>query len=973
MSFPTVTWPVHRSEAAVDYAATEALDLGVFGHMLPSIGSERRPEDSQELVSWKAASAQPQLETHSILTETGPPVVLRPSTRTAKFLEFSNPDGGVQRMCSAFGLTHRDIDIPDSILRDALTEAMDESDWNHIASMKGNVVASCRPVLNRVDVVQCANEQGVPGLEWLQKACNKRDVRPVTAPSNEREYRWSSHRMWALYPGGDCNSELWALPLPTTDDRHGEFPSLRYRARANDLSRRVEVKPSIEFARTIRQVITREAHPGFACVRTDNMVSLLSLAQRHLPPDWVPEVEVSVAGLPYLYDRGDKWTCHASWSPWTMSELALASGTGSVRLWDSDAGRATELKGSDISDRCDNQWNCCEYWNSPRSLLCANPDTLYMLDSRSGTSRTDIMSLVDSPFAATDELFTAICPSPLHPMQAIAASTHYIRVYDQRNLSQPVVAWRHNLSTYDPPIYLQACAIPQYEDGVAAVVLAASEKSSRVASYVYGQHASDHPYVSIEQTMLKSSTKSASVGEAIQDMLAIDMKETPDMTMGYTYISSHLSSRLSGLSLQLLPPSKSGANADADELKAAPKSTDAVCITVDEAGALVGRRLLLIPRARRQIGSKAGKLRSAFNPAFKAPLWTGARVSLGAVVDGMGLVLFDKVSNDQRKERFWTELRKRGVAYTRKDMRAAYRYLLGTEGAAPVGRAANGLDASSSDLWSDYFASELEKVAEAKSTASVTGFEFVNLAFNALTNAPNLTMKDELPSWSACGEGVRDALLSVPDGEIDNEEVSDSVSSAVVNSLRNLQIKDSRSSPQIVDSSSTYRGLERIFGATQSSSDAHTQAALARAAKDLALVNLRLGSGAESSEQPSRQAIACRGLPELDIQPKLEALAEQWSVPAKQLGNIWTMGSQPKPKQSLPGSSQAGSSQLARSLKRRPGQSQAISQIAPLAHTQPQPIMDAFAMASQSLTQARRSQPSSSRSQAKKKIRKAGF
>ncbi|KAJ2491437.1 hypothetical protein IWW37_002321 [Coemansia sp. RSA 2050] len=962
--------------------------------MLPCIGSERRPENPLELVSWKAASAQPQLGTHNVLIETGSPVVLRPSTRTARFLEPSNASDSVQSMCNAFGVIHRDLDIPDGIIRDALTEALDESDWNHIASKKGNVVACCRPVLNRIDVVQCANEQGVAGLEWLQRACNKRDVRPVMAPGDEREYRWSSHRMWALYPGGECNSELWALPLPTTEDQHGEFPSLRYRARANDLSRRAEVRPSIEFARTIRQVITRELHPGFACVRTDNMVSLLSLVQRHLPPDWVPEVEISVAGLPYLYDRGDKWTCHASWNPWTMSEMALASGTGCVRLWNSDAGCTTELKGRDVSDKYGNQWNCCEYWNSPRSLLCANPDTLYMLDSRSGSSRTDIMSLVDSPFAAEDELFTAICPSSLHPMQAIAASTHFIRVYDQRNLSQPVVAWRHNLSTYDPPIYLQACAIPQYEDGRAAVILAASEQSSRVASYVYGQHASDHPYVSIEQAMLKSSTKATSVGEAVQDMLAIDMKESPDMTLCYTYISSHLSSRLSGLSLQLLPPPKPDTNASAEELKAAPKSTDAVCITIDESGALVGRRLLLIPRARRQIGNKTGKLRSVFNLSFRAPIWTGARISLGAVVDGMGLVLFDKVSNDQRKESFWAELRKRGVAYTRKDMRAPYQYLLGAEGAAPVGGATNGLDASGSDMWSDYFASELEKIAEAKPTARVTGFEFVSVAFSSLTSAPNLTMKDELPSWSACGEGIRDALLSVPDGEIDSEEVSDSVSNAVVNSLRNLQTRDTRLSPQIVDSSGTYRELERIFSATQSSSGAHAQAALARAAKDLALVHLRLGSGAGPSEQPSRHAVACRGLPELDILPKLEALAEQWSVPAKQLGSMWTMGLQPKPKQSLPGNSQVGSSQLSRPLKRRPGQSQAIAglpssqlassqarialpassqaRIAPPAHTQPQPVMDAFAMASQSLTQARRSQPSSHK-QAKKKIRKSGF
>ncbi|KAJ2445482.1 hypothetical protein GGI03_007660, partial [Coemansia sp. RSA 2337] len=313
MAFPVVAWPMQRSEAEVEYAATVAFDLGTFGHMLPKVGSEQRPEGAQTSIGWKAASAQPQAETYSVVTEAGPAVMLRPSTRTAQFLETSTTNDSVQSMCNTFGMLHRDLDIPKDIIRDGFTEALDESDWDHIASKKGNVVGCCRPILNRVDVVQCANEQGEPGLEWLQRTCNKRDVRPVAAASSEREYRWSSHRTWALYPGGDCNSELWALPLPTAADQHSEFPSLRYRQRASESARRAEVGPSIEFARTIRQVITRDSHSGFACVRTDNMVSLLSLVQRHQEPDWEPRIEASVVGLPYLYDRGDKWTCHASW------------------------------------------------------------------------------------------------------------------------------------------------------------------------------------------------------------------------------------------------------------------------------------------------------------------------------------------------------------------------------------------------------------------------------------------------------------------------------------------------------------------------------------------------------------------------------------------------------------------------------------------------------------------------------------
>ncbi|KAJ2797403.1 hypothetical protein H4S07_005955, partial [Coemansia furcata] len=139
MAFPAVSWPVHRYEAAVNYAATDAFDLGAFGHMLPSIGSEQRSEDPQASVNWNAASAQPQAETYGVLTETGPAVVLRPPTRTAQFLEPSKGSDSIQGMCNTFDLLHRDLDIPKYIIRDAFTEALDESDWDHIATKKGNV------------------------------------------------------------------------------------------------------------------------------------------------------------------------------------------------------------------------------------------------------------------------------------------------------------------------------------------------------------------------------------------------------------------------------------------------------------------------------------------------------------------------------------------------------------------------------------------------------------------------------------------------------------------------------------------------------------------------------------------------------------------------------------------------------------------------------------------------------------------
>ncbi|KAJ2803879.1 hypothetical protein H4S07_004361 [Coemansia furcata] len=252
-------------------------------------------------------------------------------------------------------------------------------------------------------------------------------------------------------------------------------------------------------------------------------------------------------------------------------------------------------------------------------------------------------------------------------------------------------------------------------------------------------------------------------------------------------------------------------------------------------------------------------------------------------------------------------------------------------------------------------------------------------------------MKGELPSWSTSGEGIRDALLSIPDGEVDSEEVSDSISSAVVDSLRNLQADGNRQSPQIAYNSNTCGELERIFCASQSASDSRTQVALARAAKDMALVRLRLCSEAASSDQSSRHTTSSRNLPEFDVLPKLEALSGQWSIPAQQLSSMWTTGSQSNPGQPMPGTSQISSSQFSRSLKRRSDQSQAMAgssnissqraipssflsgraRIAPLAHTPSEP-MDAFAMMSQSLTQTGRSQPLPL-NKPKKKTRKSGF
>ncbi|KAJ2008841.1 TATA box-binding protein-associated factor RNA polymerase I subunit C [Coemansia thaxteri] len=929
--------------------------------------------------------------------------MLRPPTRVAQFLEPSQGNDNVQSMCKIFGQLHRDLDIPQGIINDAFGEALDESDWDHIASKKGNTMACCRPALNRADVALYAEHLHEEPLTFLQKACHKKDVKPVSAPKDDGEYRWSSHRAWALYPGGACNNELWALPLPAIGDQRASFPSLRYRRGSADFVQDASAQPSIEFARTIRQLVTREEHPGVACVRTDNMVSLLGLTQRHQPPSWTPCVEAEIVGSPYLYDQGDVWTGHVSWSPWTMSEMALASGTGCVRLWDCSASRETVLKQCDDQSAYDNQWNCCEYWNSPRHFLCANPDMLYMLDSRVGCLRANIISLADSPFAAADELFTAVCPSALHPMHALAASTHYIRVFDQRYPTMPVVAWRHNLSTHDPPIFLQTSLISHYEAGRAAVVLAASEQSSLVASYVYGQHGSDQPYVSIEQAMLASSTGTSRVGETIQDMLAVDLKESQDMTLGHTYVSSRLTARLSGLALHLLPcepgtdGSKGRGNAgSAKGPKPALASADAVCLSVDESGAVVGRHLLLIPRSYRKIGGKPGRLKSAYNTAFKAPIWTDFCISQGALVDGLGSTLFDKASNDRRREMFWAELRKRGIAYRRKDLRAVYQFLAGTVSSAPTAQP----EACSQEEWRCRLSGQLDSGVRAASTTSMSCFDLANRAIGTLSSAPLLSMKSELPTWTAKGERVRDAFLSMLNGDYD----SDSVVGRVVGSAGNSDMTDA-TDEAAERSGRNCKELGQLFSVTDAHKDSHTAAALARAAKDIELARLTVHFA--HSERRASQITASDGLAnmsadirfasaELDMLPKLESLAGAWSKAARLVDGRWRGPSQPWSSQYQPNTLQARQSQQMYSRKRRTGLSQTavgasnssqhvpvakewlvsqpLSSLARIASATQSSILaeDAFALASQRPSQPARmlQQPS----QAKRKpTRKSGF
>ncbi|KAJ2354990.1 hypothetical protein GGF43_002949 [Coemansia sp. RSA 2618] len=269
-------------------------------------------------------------------------------------------------MVAQFRKAHSDVDIPHELIAEAFSEAAADTVWDERAPIKGNNVACCRPALDEEDLrAHCTD------YEQAAMFLHKQEVKPLLQSVDGSEFGWSSRREWAIYAGGECNSELWALPLPSAEDAAlrdcGFWP--REPADMPIPTSDADVRLSLEFTTPIRQIISHDSHPGRACVRTDSMVTLVDLIQRHSGSSRIPHVDANIAGSPYTYDTGDRWTCHASWNARNASEIALASGTGCVRLWDYATSRDTLLRGADTDMQYDIQWNCCDiYRNLPVRL-----------------------------------------------------------------------------------------------------------------------------------------------------------------------------------------------------------------------------------------------------------------------------------------------------------------------------------------------------------------------------------------------------------------------------------------------------------------------------------------------------------------------------------------------------------------------------------------------------------------------------
>ncbi|KAJ2787209.1 hypothetical protein GGI15_000929 [Coemansia interrupta] len=295
----------------------------------------------------------------------------------------------------------------------------------------------------------------------------------------------TSSRDWVLYADGDSASELWARSLYADDSEASAC--------------------ALEFTTAVRQIETHAAHPGLACVRTDSMVALAKIDEQHL------SLSAQIAGNVYDYGSvgGDQWTCHAAWSPWVASEIALASATGAVRLWDCATREETDVLSAANSRR---QWSMCSFWNAPRVLLHANPTLLSSVDVRAKRSQCEFLNLKRSAFARPDEVLTAAAISALHPLHAIAASTHTLRVFDCRYTRQPLLAWALTNKS-DPLVRLDSVMVGDH------CVVAAAARSARVSVFDYSQTAVDSPFVSHAQSMPRLSSGSV---HAMMDALAVD-------------------------------------------------------------------------------------------------------------------------------------------------------------------------------------------------------------------------------------------------------------------------------------------------------------------------------------------------------------------------------------------------------------------------------------------------------------------
>ncbi|KAJ2395254.1 hypothetical protein GGI23_004375 [Coemansia sp. RSA 2559] len=250
--------------------------------------------------------------------------------------------------------------------------------------------------------------------------------------------------------------------------------------------------------------------------------------------------------------------------------------------------------------------------------------------------------------------------------------------------------------------------------------------------------------------MLKPATALSTVRESIQDPLAIDPQEHNEMISAYTFSSGYPTVPLAGFALSLVTPGIS--RRKNDPLSKAP-FPEVACISVDDLGKVVARRLYIAPSA------DAASPRNIV--AAVSSRWADFKVSDGVLTDGMGLVLQSKESRDKYLDNAWAEIRKRALAYQRVDMQDIYRYLVSGGVVHPETRNKPSANAATEEIMSlGSLADALVRVLPAMASNRKTAFELVS---GILAGLPEQTPRasTQLPSPLTCVIPAWNALKAV--------------------------------------------------------------------------------------------------------------------------------------------------------------------------------------------------------------------
>ncbi|KAJ2887941.1 hypothetical protein FB639_000980 [Coemansia asiatica] len=732
LGFPALVWPLNRNESSVQYSGLQALDIGLFGCMMPGVGADGS-------VRWQAASASNAAASKRDTKQLDlgrKASVLRAGTQVPGLLDLQGAPMPAE-MVRQFERAHVELDLPRELLEELFRDPIDSAQ----VATQGSAIAVCR-----------------------------------SAKGDFKHGADNESREWILFAGSETKSELWMQPL-RSDMQSGAFCSM-------------------EFTTAIRQIRTHRAHLGLACVRTDSMAALVQMVSDD------PQVTLQISGTPYDYgSRGaDHWVCDAAWSPWMASEIALASATGDVRLWDCSAARETSAFAGRGPRR---RWAACDYWGAPRVLLCADNTTLSCVDARANRMNTVFLDTTQSAFASAGEVITAAKASETHPLHAIAATTHYIRIYDRRYARQPLLAWEVP-DPDDPPVRIESTDI-----GGRDIVFSAT-KSAQVSVFEYLQPMTDAPFVSGMQTVLDPPPTSLL---AMQDALAIDP----------TIETMPVRTRLEGLALYT------------------GTQGDTACLTLDVLGGI-------------------------------------AAVQLGPSADGILELGYSEDSVDvhrSRREYAWSLVRQCGLPFERADLRSVYRYLV------------EGPQTSSGDSAIRSFMAErkrakpdalkwhpsLAKVAGSLS-ADASAYTAALLAATKMATKEQ-TLRIELPSWSSAGKDIyREALAQDASAAKDMAEFEDLLHKKAASSTGNLamETEDLPLDPEQDLYRSIRAALKQVFGRCSNSSSNNSNSesnsesssnskavlvdrALDRAAADIALSKMLIGSGSERTAEDLREKL----------------------------------------------------------------------------------------------------------------------